>query len=104
MNMDYFELIAGSADSRDDGQELTFGDLLSECRESSKEKVDETKLLEVDYDEDNDEFNKKGKKKNKGNVDAGVNGDEEGEVADNSTWNQIYWEVIEEDSNGSLIK
>ncbi len=32
------------------------------------------------------------------------NGDEEGEVADNSTWNQIYWEVLPENAKGSLIK
>ena len=32
------------------------------------------------------------------------NGDEEGEVQDSGTWNQIYWELLPQDSNGSLVK
>jgi len=73
MGMDYFNLIKGS-DGPGKNTELTFGDLLSECRESAKEKVNE-----ADYKEDNDELNKlnKGKKKDKGMVDAGVNGEED---------------------------
>jgi len=32
------------------------------------------------------------------------NGDEEGEISDYSTGNQIYWELLPKDSNGSLVK
>lgn len=38
--MDYFDLIKGSTGSKSDNIELTFGDLLRECRESAKEIVE----------------------------------------------------------------
>jgi len=56
--MDYFDLLKGST-GPGDSKELTFGDLLSECRESAKEKVEESKeVSEQDYKEDNEELNK----------------------------------------------